>query len=254
MSNDVFRGYSAYYDLLYRDKDYGGEADYIARTLKRVAPTARTVLEFGSGSGRHGRLLVERGFTVHGIERSKEMVALAQRDSGVNGGFTCQQGDIQGVALGRMFDTVISLFHVVSYQTTNAEVLQTFASAARHLAPGGIFFFDVWHGPAVLSQRPTVRIKRVEDATTRLLRIAEPTLNSSDSIVTVNYTLHAQAKADGRWTACTEEHRMRYFFSTEIDLLAQAAGFGVEHSEEFLTQQRPSENTWGVGYLLRKRV
>jgi hypothetical protein len=47
---------------------------------------------------------------------------------------------------------------------------------------------------------------------------------------------------------------MRYLFPTEIVLLADRAGFEVERSEEFLTGQKPSENTWGVAYLVRKRA
>ena len=49
------------------------------------------------------------------------------------------------------------------YRDSDADVESAFANAARHLKPGGIFLFDVWHAPTVLSERPTVRVKRVED-------------------------------------------------------------------------------------------
>ena len=57
MSDDVFQRYSAYYDLLYRDKNYAMEAEYVARILRDAASNAKSLLEFGSGTGRHGRLL-----------------------------------------------------------------------------------------------------------------------------------------------------------------------------------------------------
>jgi len=63
--------------LLRRDKDYAAEAEYVARLIRSSVPTARTILELGSGTGRHGRLLAAMGFDVHGIERSAEMVASA---------------------------------------------------------------------------------------------------------------------------------------------------------------------------------
>ena len=56
--------------------------------------------------------------------------------------------------LAGTFDAVIALFHVVSYQTTEHDLRATFATAARHLNPGGVLLFDVWHGPAVLAQQP----------------------------------------------------------------------------------------------------
>lgn len=263
MGEDVFLQYGAYYDLLYRDKDYTAEAEYVARTLRAANPAVKTVLEFGSGTGKHGRLLAGQGFHVFGVERSESMVAVARNvnvalhpapgyTQSCLGNFDCMQGDIQALELQRTFDAVISLFHVVSYQSTNDGLHRTFANAARHLPPEGVFLFDVWHGPAVLRERPLVRVKRVEDENVRLTRIAEPELDTNAGVVTVRYTMLAEAKSDGRLTTLAEEHHMRYLFRSEVDFLATQAGFEVERSEEFLTGQAASESTWGVAYLLRK--
>src|SRR5258705_12606383 len=74
MDDAVFKRYGAYYDLLYRDKDYEAEAEYVARTLRSTNPAMRSLLEFGSGTGRHGRLIARHGFDVFGVERSESMV------------------------------------------------------------------------------------------------------------------------------------------------------------------------------------
>ena len=163
------------------------------------------------------------------------------------------QGDVRTAKIGRTFDVVLALFHVVSYQTSNDDLLLTFSNAGGHLRRGGVFLFDVWHGPAVFAQRPDVRVKRVEDDATLLTRIAEPVLDAQTSIVGVHYTMLVESKCDGKLVKFGEEHRMRYLFPTEIDLLARQTGFEVERSEEFLTGAKPSESTWGVTYLLRKR-
>jgi hypothetical protein len=154
--------------------------------------------------------------------------------------------------LHRTFDAVISLFHVVSYQVSNSDALQTFTTAAKHLPSGGIFFFDVWHGPAVLTERPSLRVKRVEDDAIKLTRIAEPELNTSANLVTVRYTIFAESKKDGASTTFQEEHRMRYYFPLEMELIARQSGFEIVRSEEFLSGNSPSDRTWGVGYLFRK--
>src|SRR6516162_9537991 len=104
-----FQKYSAFYDLLYRDKDYAAEVEYVVRAIRSTVPRARSILELGSGTGRHGRLLAARGFEVHGIERSSEMVSLAQSgrcpvSSDLSGSFTCEIGDICTANLGRTFD------------------------------------------------------------------------------------------------------------------------------------------------------
>lgn len=256
MIADVFQDYSAYYDLLYREKDYAAEAEYVARLLRSMLPDSRNLLELGSGTGRHGRLLAEQGFQVVGVERSKRMMEFSSRNgdkaSAGAAAFECILGDIRSVDLNRRFDAVISLFHVVSYQTSNSDVTQTFATAARHLGMGGIFLFDVWHGPAVLKERPSIRMKRIEDDSIRLTRVAEPELDSAANLVSVRYTMFVESKTNGTTNTIREEHRMRYYFPLEIDLLANQAGFAVERSEEFLSGKPPGEDTWGVAYLLRK--
>ncbi len=256
MSDDVFKRYSAYYDLLYHDKDYAAEAEYVSRTLRSLSPDARHLLEFGSGTGRHGRLLAAHGFDIVGVERSNTMAAAsaAGPSPSARGSFACVQGDIRTATLGRSFDAVVALFHVLSYQTRNVDLAQTFANAARHLRPGGVFLFDVWHGPAVLTERPVTRIKRVENQSTRLIRIAEPTVDLDSSVVTVRYTILAESKADDRWTTFEEEHRMRYLFPVEIALFCEQAGLELERTEEFLTGIPPTDRTWGVAYLFRKRL
>ena len=253
-----FGQYSRYYDLLYRDKDYPSEAAYVARTLRSHLPAAKTILEFGAGTGRHGRLLSGHGFDVLGVERSETMVTAADestaklRSSHGGGSFQCRLGDIRSVNVGRTFDAVVALFHVISYQTTNSDLSRTFGNAARHLRSGGVFLFDVWHGPAVLTERPSVRVKQVEDDGMFLTRLAEPELDTNTSVVTVRYTMLAESKPGGKLTRVVEEHRMRYLFPTEIDLLATNSGFKIERQEEFVAGKPASETTWGVVYVLRK--
>jgi SAM-dependent methyltransferase len=262
----VFDQYARYYDLLYRDKDYITEVDYVATLLKRFAIQARDLLEFGSGTGIHGRLLADKGYHVIGLERSPEMVAQAQRNIGTHdglpsqkrktyslpGSFDCLEGDIRHTSLKRTFDAILALFHVISYQTTLADIKATFQNAHLHLEPGGIFLFDVWYTPAVLSQRPALRIKRVENGQVRLIRLAEPTLYPNKNLVDVHYTILAEEIATHTLTTFEEIHHMRHFSLPEVELLASFTGFTLLHSEEFLTGNPPGEDTWGVCCVLRR--
>ncbi len=245
----VFDAYSRYYDLLYRDKDYAAEVGYIDELLIRQGVTGRELLEFGSGTGKHGRLLAGRGYRVTGIERSAEMVAQAATAEG----FNCRQGDICSVQLGRTFDAVLSLFHVISYQISNVDLQAVFSRAAEHLKPGGLFLFDIWYTPAVYAQKPEVRIKRLADGELEITRIAEPVSYPNENRIDVNYTIHAHDKSNGAFTSLIESHPMRHFSLPELDLLATGAGFQRVCAEEFLTGSEPGEDTWGVCLVLRRR-
>jgi SAM-dependent methyltransferase len=250
-----FRKYSAVYDLLYRDKDYVAEADYVARTIRAAIPDAQRILEFGSGTGRHGRLLATDGFAVHGIDRSPEMVALARSvllTGEANGSFTCEVGEVASIELHQTFDAVIALFHVICYQTSDRSLRAAFSTATRHLAPRGIFMFDVWHGPAVLAQQPEQRVKAVSNENIAIIRTARPEIDTNRNTVRVTYEMECQNRHTGEVEHFSEEHLVRYLFPAEIETLAADCGMRVVNTEEFMTARPPSPATWGVAYLLQK--
>ena len=248
MTESIFDAYSRYYDILYADKDYAAESKYVDGLLRRHGVTGSEVLEFGSGTGGHGRVLSELGYRVFGIERSAEMVAVSEQSAG----FQCQVGDISAVRLGRYFDAVISLFHVVSYQISNKSVQAVFERAADHLLTGGVFVFDVWYSPAVCGQRPSVRVKQLESNRVNITRIAEPTIYPNENRVDVRYRIFAEELASGRVESLIETHPMRHFSLPELDLFAQMTGFVRVGVEEFLTGREPSDHTWGVCCIFQR--
>lgn len=254
-NTDVFAGYAHYYNLLYRDKDYAAETEYVAGMIGKFHPTARTLLELGSGTGLHASLLAKKGFSVHGVERSKEMLdrsqTLAKSSAAGDDQLTFAAGDIREVRLNNRFDVVISLFHVISYQTANEDVTAVFETARHHLNPGGIFIFDIWYGPAVLTERPEVRIKRMADEKIEVTRLAEPVLHPNENRVDVYYHVFVRDLTTQAVSELKEIHAMRYFFKPEINLWATSSGFSIQNTEEWHTAKPPGTTTWGVCFCLQ---
>ena len=247
----VFGPYSRYYDLLYRDKDYLKEAAYINSLINKYLPGAGTILDLGCGTGRHAGELVRLGFQVHGVDLSREMLEKAMLiNSGRNISFS--EGDVRKVRLNKNFAVVTALFHVISYLTTNEDVLNTFKTAYKHLNDGGIFIFDCWYGPAVLSERPEVRVKRLEDDEIEITRISEPLMHENDTAVDVNYHVFIREKKNGSVEEIKETHRMRYFFIPEIFMFLNNAGFTPEGAFKFLTMSEPGGQDWNAVFIGRK--
>lgn len=253
----VFGNYARYYDLLYRDKDYDGEAQFVGQLLQS-APETKTVLELGCGTGTHAILLAKAGYQVHGIDLSPQMLQRATErlsclPTELVSRLKFSQGDIRTIRLEQQFDTVLSLFHVMSYQTTNEDLLAALATAKSHLKPGGILIFDCWYGPAVLSDRPIVRIKRLEDEEISVVRIAQPTMYPNENLVDVNYQVFIKQKSTGSVEELQETHRMRYLFKPEVSLLFSQSGFEYVESLEWMTNREPGFDTWGVYFVARAR-
>jgi SAM-dependent methyltransferase len=246
-----FALYSKYYDLLYKDKNYKAETDYINGLVQKHAPDCKKILELGSGTGKHAMLLADKGYRIYGIERSPEMVEIARRENHNNVRY--EVNDISLFSLPEQFDVALSLFHVVSYLTDNKTLISTFQNVAHHLQKKGLFIFDVWYSPAVFLQQPETRIKRFSDDQTRVTRLAEPHIHSRENVIDVNYELIIEDKKDRSVNTFTEKHPIRHFSEPEIGLLAECTGFKVVHAEEFLTGNTPGAQTWGVCFILQKK-
>lgn len=253
-----FGQYAQYYDLLYGDKDYRAEADYVERLLRCHAPDARSLLELGSGTGVHASLLAKSGFEVHGIDKSEDMLARADDlrstlSPEVAARMSFARGDITDCRLERFFDAVLSLFHVMSYQVENEGLASAFATASAHLRTGGIFIFDCWYGPAVLTDRPTLRVKRMKDESIDVTRIAEPTLYPSRNQVDVRYEVFIRDRQTGSVEVIEEVHHMRYLFGPEVESLLAAAELELVASEEWMSGRELGFDTWGACFVTRRK-
>lgn len=246
----IFGNYARYYDCLYRDKNYAGEAAFIGQLLRKYAPAGRTILELGSGTGHHAQLLAEAGYQIAGVDGSATMIRQAQQRRAqlapeVAERLAFSEGDIRTMRLGQTFDAIIALFHVVSYQTTNADLLATFHTMRQHLNPNGVAVFDFWYGPSVLTDRPTTRIKRFEDDLLSMTRLAESTLSPNENLVRVHYEILIKDKATRRLDTLEETHVMRYLFYPELEELLGQAGLRVITACEWLKPDVPlSFESW----------
>lgn len=246
-----FSLYSRYYSLFYQEKDYAGEAAYVAQLIRSYLPDARRLLELGCGGGGHARHFVRGGMEVTGIDRSAEMVMLANSEPVA--GFHAQRGDITGYWLNRKFDAAVSLFHVISYLTTNEALQACFQRTADHLHSGGLFIFDTWYTPAVYTQVPDIRVKTVSAEGLQVSRLATPESYPDENRVDVHYGITVRDTATRTSEHFEELHRMRHFSTPEIALLAELTGFRLLRAEEFLTGDEPSVKSWSVCYILQKK-
>lgn len=246
-------GYARAYDTLYGDKDYGAECDAILR----FAPVAQgsSFLDLGCGTGGHAWHLARRGYRVLGVDRSDQAVARARTkapSADAAARATFHVGDVQSFRAGEQFDVAIMMFAVLGYQTSNAEVLAALGTARAHLAPGGMFLFDVWHGPAVLTQRPSERVKVVDHGGGRLIRAARGELDVLRNVCRVDYRLWDLTP---QGVVETEEaHTMRYFFAPELALLLDSAGFELAALTAFPeTERAANPDDWNILVAARAR-
>lgn len=242
---EVFQDYAYYYNAFYQDKDYKGETAQVDALLKKYGENISTILNFGCGTGRHDLELTKLGYQCTGIDQSQLMIDVAKKNAEEeNAEISLLVSDIRKLEPSKKYDAVISLFHVMSYQTKNEDILAAFQSARNALTSGGLFLFDVWYGPGVLTDRPSVRVKEIEDEKDRLVRIARPIMHDKENVVDVCYEVFVIDKTTGQTRTIHEVHNMRYFFRPELEMLLQETGFELITNLDCQTLGQTDYNSW----------
>ena len=114
----VFDEYVEYYDLLYKDKEYVAEVNYVDGILQKYANGCQKILELGCGTGKHAELLSHKGYESTGIDMSDDMLEKAYIRAENNNSLSFLHSNIQEFSLGGKYDAVTAWFHVMSYQNT----------------------------------------------------------------------------------------------------------------------------------------
>ena len=244
----IFDEYASFYDVLYHDKKFAEEAEFVHKLIQECHPQAKTILDFGCGTANHALLLVN-DYEICGVDQSRKMIEKAEKKraearADLKDRLSFVVADVRTLNLDRTFDVVLAMFHVMSYQTANEDFAAALDAARNHLEPGGLLIFDCWYGPAVLSERPMTKVKCVDATTGAIVRIAEPVMRLNDNVVDVNYQLIACES--GATRNVKEKHSMRYFFLPELSQFLKAANFRLIKSCELCSEREPGPDTWSI--------
>jgi SAM-dependent methyltransferase len=241
--------YANQYDAMYADKDYEAECDLVAAAAKRHGVAMNRILDIGCGTGGHSLEWARRGIASVGVDLSPSMIEIARAKSArmdLPGKPEWMQGDARTFDAGGQFDVATMMFAVLGYMTGNDDIAAALTNVRRHLRPGGVFVFDVWYGPAVLSVRPEGRVRVIEGQDgTQTIRAASTQIDSFRHLAEVTFQLWAINGA--RYLGATEErHQMRYFFPQELQLFLSGAGFEQMEIRAFPGGGPPDDSTWNV--------
>lgn len=132
------------YDDLTDDVGYPRWADYIERHFTRLKRPVRSVLDLACGTGSLTRELADRGYEMTGVDKSPEMLALAEekcRDLEHRPRLFCQ--GMESLRLPDPVDACVCCLDSVNYVLRPKKLALAFRRVWESLAPGGFFLFDV---------------------------------------------------------------------------------------------------------------
>jgi SAM-dependent methyltransferase len=116
------------------DPDIGASFDRFCDSL----PVAASVLDVGCGEGAVSAALVERGFTVRGLDQSPRMLAMAAMNVP---GATFAVGDVTNMPFEAEFDAVTAAHVLVCLDDRHVRLAAE--AMVRALRPGGVAWVSV---------------------------------------------------------------------------------------------------------------
>ncbi len=253
---DVFRRYATYYDLIYADKDYIKECNYIEDILKKFSGKVmpRTILDSGCGTGGHALLLAKRNYIVEGIDASKEMIETAKEKaerSHIDINFKVMS--MQDLNLKKKFDSAICMFSAIDYLLTIDDLQKFLGDVRRHLKKGALFIFDFWNGAAAIKHYSPLKVKTIKKKDRKMIRISKTKLNAITQICEVVFdcTVVSNGKLIDQFK---EKHVVRFLMPEEIKHYLNNNGFDTVSMYPFLSfSNKISDKTWDVTTVARAR-
>ncbi|MEU5566637.1 class I SAM-dependent DNA methyltransferase [Micromonospora musae] len=194
--------------------------EVVGPTVERLAALAGggRALEFAIGTGRVAVPLAERGVPVTGIELSRPMIDRL-RTKVDEATVPTVVGDMATAVAPGEYALVYLVFNTISNLLTQAEQVECFRNAARHLVPGGRFVIELW----------VPELRKLPPGQQAVVWRSEPGYVGLDTYDVLNqYAESHHFRFDESGQARLSRSPHRYIWPAELDLMAQLAGFGLE--------------------------
>ena len=214
----LYHSFAWAYDLVVASP--GGPAPHaMARALRGRVGTGALVLDAGCGSGRYAAELAATGFRVTGVDRSPELIAVAEA-RGARARF--EVGDLREWAPSEAFDAAVCR-GVLNDLITDEDRSAAVAGLQRALRPGGVLVVDVRDWEASVEryeQRPWFE-RVVETPRGRLEFRSQTVLERSAHTLLIHERIRLGNEGVGF------DFAMRCWTAAELEAALRAAGFNA---------------------------
>jgi SAM-dependent methyltransferase len=208
------------YDTLFRPDEH--VAHYRALADRHAGP----VLELACGTGQLTVPLARLGRPVVGLDSASPMLAVA-RQRAANAGLDMRfiEADMRTFDLGQRFTLIFVARNSLLHLHSAADFAACFAAVRRHLAPNGVFAFDVFNPDVRMLARPPVErffVMRAPSETYGELTVeATSDYDAATQVNRATWFISGPGRAD----AWIMPLHLRSIFPQELPLLLASNGF-----------------------------
>ena len=224
------------YDLFSEDMDPIAWADDLISRLREAGISRGRVLDLGCGTGRISLQLARAGYDVVGIDRSEEMLRVAQERLWREGHrLPLSRQDMRSFSLHKSVDAVVCACDGINYLTDLTMVQSCFARVARALRPGGLFLFDISSRYKLEKHLGNGFFGEVREEAAYLW---QSSFDEAHRLARMDLTLFIRGR-DGRYERGDEVHLQRAHEVKELRACLAHCGLELLAVEEAFTRKAP---------------
>lgn len=242
-----------YYDMFFLKDNVCDEVKYVLNMINKCIEPKR-LLDVGCGTGLHAKEFSKYFTHVLGIDISKDMILYAQEKHQTNN-VTYRVADVRKISVNDKYEVVTALSHVIGYQITNSDVEKMLLGVNNALEKGGIFVFNFYNEPQILTGKLNARTKVVENDSIKISRFSNATLDVIENVLLLDYYYFIEEKKESTIIPIEIHEKMRYFSLKEMAYYLEKMGFEIINAFDWnYDKNQVNENisSWNVGIIAKK--
>lgn len=242
MTHLFYTKLAEHYDKVYHYINYDKQAEFFAKLIKIYNKSKnKNVLDVACGTGTHANLLQKIGFSVTGLDISKEMLREAKKK---NPKVNFVLGDMKNPKLKERFGTIICFFNSILYNKNKEEMETALKNFYFELQRGGLLIFDAVDKSVGLNSK-----RETYEYTSKDLKILfKPKwiYNKQKNALDLDIEFRVNDEK------IHDHHIMGAFSLDELKSMLEKIGFSVQILEENFDEIKKYKNKKSAVFVCRK--
>lgn len=246
----MYEGFATVYDEVMSHIPYDEWFNKIKGYLEDKGVTSGTMCELGCGTGIMTELFAGAGFDMIGVDKSENMLALAnaKKEETKSGTLYIHQS-MEELELDREVDVFISVCDSINYLLQESMLFDTFSRVCEYLKPGGYFIFDL---KTVYCYRNIIGNQTWVEQDEDVSYIWENYFYEDQDVNEYMMTLFKRQPDTNLYEKIEEAHYQKAYGIDDLKKVLEQAGLWIENTYDEDFENPPSQQSERV-YIIAKK-
>lgn len=250
MEGIMYEEFAYVYDRMMEHIPYDAWFASLLAYLKDHGVSGGTMCELGCGTGAMTVRFARAGFDMIGVDRSADMLSVAQSKSGSTGqDILYIQQDMRELELAGPVDVMISVCDSMNYLLEEEEVRDVLGGVRKFLRPGGYFIFDL---KTVYCYRNVIGSQIWAEPGDEISYIWDNYFYEDEDINEYRMTVFCRQPDSGLYKRFDEIHYQRAYSVGTVKELLEGSGFRLAECLDASMERQAGDDSERIYFVAEK--